>query len=54
MNGTNQGAACPICGGPARDVEVSVGLGDGAADPIVIRACDNAACDAYYPTARHS
>jgi hypothetical protein len=55
MTSTNEPAArCPVCGGPAKDVEISVGLGDGAAEPITIRACRDAACDAYYPMARQN
>jgi hypothetical protein len=51
-SGNDSAVRCPVCGGPAKDVEISIGLGDGAVEPITIRACNDAACDAYYPSTR--
>jgi hypothetical protein len=45
---------CPVCGGAAKNVEISICLGDGAVEPITICACEDAKCDAYYPTARRT
>ena len=40
---------CPVCGGSATDVPVSISVGDGAVEQITIRRCEDSACDAYYP-----
>ncbi len=39
---------CPLCGGPAQEVAVSVGLWRGGLEPITITACEDPGCDAYY------
>jgi hypothetical protein len=54
---------CPVCGGPAKDLELFVDTSTGAFseqsqpevcgyDPITIRACESIDCDAYHPAAR--
>jgi hypothetical protein len=45
---------CPVCGGAATNVDISIGLGDGAVEPITVLACEDSSCDAYYPAARRS
>jgi len=43
-------AQCPLCGGPADDVQVFVDLWRGGVEPVSIVACKDPACDAYYPS----
>ena len=59
METTNDSRArCPVCGGPAKDVQffadTDTGIEDGSVEPITIRACENTACDAYHPAARQN
>jgi hypothetical protein len=53
MNATNEPAArCPVCGGPAREVQVFEPFWRGAVEPVTIVACNDATCDAYVPVDR--
>jgi hypothetical protein len=57
MEPTNESAVrCPVCGGPAKDVQFSVHAGteDGSVEPITICACENTACGAYHLAAKQN
>ena len=52
MAPTDESAAqCPVCGGPAEGVQISVDFWRGGVEPISIVACKDPTCDAYYPKA---
>jgi hypothetical protein len=40
---------CPVCGGPATDVEVSIDFWRGGVEPLTICACKDVACEAHCP-----
>jgi hypothetical protein len=44
---------CPVCGGPARELDFSVDTGRRDV-PVTIRACLDTACDAYHPAAEQN
>jgi hypothetical protein len=59
MEPTNESAVrCPVCGGPAKDVQFfaddDAGIEGGTVEPIMIRACEDSACNAYHPAAQQN
>jgi hypothetical protein len=52
VNGSSSG--CPLCGGLADEVEVSIDFWRGGVEPLTIWACQDAACEAHYPMVSHN
>jgi hypothetical protein len=52
VNGSSSG--CPVCGGPADEIEVSMDFWRGGVEPLAIWACADATCDAHYPMVSHT
>ena len=51
MNATDESEVrCPVCGGPAKDVQFFVDAVK-QDEPVTVRACENTACDAFHPAA---
>jgi len=50
MNPTSDPSArCPSCGGPTREVHVSIDFWRGGVEPVAVLACEDVSCDAYHP-----
>jgi hypothetical protein len=50
---TNHGrsrSTCPVCDGPATEVEATTDFWRGGAEPVILTACADVTCEAYYPT----
>jgi hypothetical protein len=47
-------SGCPVCGGPADEVEVSIDFWRGGLEPLTIWACHDAQCEAHYPMVTHN
>jgi hypothetical protein len=45
---------CPVCGGPANEVEVSIDFWRGGVEPLTIWACEDVTCEAHYPMVSHN
>ena len=46
-------SGCPVCGGPAGVVEVSIEFWRGGAEPLEIWVCEDATCPAQHPMVSH-
>jgi hypothetical protein len=46
-------SGCPLCGGPADEVEVSLDFWRGGVEPLIISACQDPECVAHYPMVSH-
>jgi hypothetical protein len=47
-------SGCPMCGGPADVVEVSIEFWRGGAEPLAIWVCEDPACAAQHPMVSHN
>jgi hypothetical protein len=45
---------CPVCGGPANEVEVSIDFWRGGVEPLTIWACEDVKCEAHHPMVSHN
>ena len=45
---------CPLCGGPADEVEVWIDFWRGGKEPLTIWACQDEACEAHQPMVSHN
>ena len=52
VNGYSSG--CPICGGAADEVEVSIDFWRGGVEPLTIWACHDVTCEAHYAMVSHN
>ena len=41
-------SGCPVCGGPAEEVQVTIDFWRGGVEPATVWACQDLACEAHY------